>query len=50
MKILRGEGGEGGKEFSNIFEESVMVALFLMLEVTGGKGMAERGNLCRGVH
>ena len=30
---------------SNIFEENVMVTLFLMLEVTGGKGVAERRKL-----
>ena len=33
---------------SNIFEESVMVKLFLILEVTGGKGVAERRKFVSG--
>ena len=33
---------------SNNFEESVMVTLFLMLEVTGWKGVAERRKFVSG--
>ena len=33
---------------SNIFEESPMVTLFLMMEVTGGKGVAERRKFVSG--
>ena len=41
-------GGEGGRGLSDIFEESAMVTLFLMFEVTGGKGVAERRKFVSG--
>ena len=37
-----------GRGLSNIFEESVMVTIFLMLEDTGGKGVAERKKFVSG--